>query len=155
MDEGPEMTPFTRRNLLIGLSALGMSACASRRSEARPAGSAEVNRLISHYASVNDVPESLVHRVVARESGYNPGARNGRYYGLMQIMPETASTMGFRGAPSDLLDADTNLRYGVKYLRGAWIVARRNPDKAIHWYSSGYYYEAKRLGLLAATGLRT
>jgi soluble lytic murein transglycosylase-like protein len=63
--------------------------------------------------------------------------------------------MGFRGEPSDLLDADTNLKYGVKYLRGAWLVARGNHDRAVMWYSKGYYYEAKRMGLLEETGLRT
>ncbi|MFM2356455.1 MAG: hypothetical protein RLZZ528_2191 [Pseudomonadota bacterium] len=144
-----------RRALLLGLTAM-LAACAAPRdrSPSGPAGPAEVNRLISKYARLYDVPESLVHRVVKRESGYNPAARNGPYYGLMQILPQTAQTMGFRGNPSDLLDADTNLRYGVKYLRGAWLVSRRNPDKAVMWYSKGYYYEAKRLGLLEETGLR-
>jgi soluble lytic murein transglycosylase-like protein len=144
-----------RRALLLGLTAT-LAACAAPRdrSPSGPTGPAEVNRLISKYARLYDVPESLVHRVVKRESGYNPAARNGPYYGLMQILPQTAQTMGFRGNPSDLLDADTNLRYGVKYLRGAWLVSRRNPDKAVMWYSKGYYYEAKRLGLLEETGLR-
>lgn len=66
----------------------------------RPAGFAELNRLIAKYARVYDVPEDLVHRVVERESGYNPAARNGPYYGLMQILPQTARTMGYRLAQS-------------------------------------------------------
>jgi soluble lytic murein transglycosylase-like protein len=145
----------TRRAALLGLTAL-LAACGAPRgrSQPGPSGPAEVNRLIAKYAHLYDLPESLVHRVVRRESSYNPAARNGPYYGLMQILPQTAQTMGFRGSPSDLLDADTNLRYGVKYLRGAWLVSRRNPDKAVMWYSKGYYYEAKRLGLLEETGLR-
>ncbi|MCB2130128.1 MAG: lytic transglycosylase domain-containing protein [Rhodobacteraceae bacterium] len=135
--------------------ALLPAACAPRRERRRgPAGSAEVNRLIAKYARIYDVPESLVHRVVQRESGYNPAARNGPYYGLMQILPQTAATMGYRGAPEGLLDADTNLRFAVKYLRGAWLVARGNPDDAVMWYARGYYYEAKRMGLLEETGLR-
>ena len=100
-------------------------------------------------------PEKLVHRVVKRESSYNPGARNGPYFGLMQILPATARTMGHRGAPGELLDAETNLKYGVKYLRGAYLVARGNHDRAVSWYSKGYYYEAKRMGLLKETGLRS
>jgi soluble lytic murein transglycosylase-like protein len=109
---------------------------------------------IAHFAAFYDVPESLVHRVVKRESTYNPKARNGPYYGLMQILPETARTMGFRGKPSDLLDAKTNLRYGVKYLRGAWLLSNGSHDQAVKWYSRGYYYEAKRRGMLVETGLR-
>lgn len=149
------MPNTTRRNVLLGLSTSLLAACASRQSAARPAGSAEVNRLIAHYARVYDVPEGLIHRVVRRESGYNPAARNGSYLGLMQISAATAQTMGYGGPPSGLLDADTNLRYGVKYLRGAWLVGRRNQDRAVGWYSKGYYYEAKRLGLLEETGLRS
>jgi soluble lytic murein transglycosylase-like protein len=95
-----------------------------------------------------------VHRVVQRESDYNPKARNGPYYGMMQILPQTATTMGFRGKPEDLLDADTNLKYGVKYLRGAYLVADGDQAEAVGWYARGYYYEAKRKGLLKETGLR-
>ena len=62
--------------------------------------------------------------------------------------------MGFRGQPSDLLDAETNLKYAGKYLRGAYLVANGDPDRAIQWYARGYYYEAKRQGLLVETGLR-
>jgi soluble lytic murein transglycosylase-like protein len=110
--------------------------------------------LIDDYADGYDIPRSLMHRVVKRESNYNPAARNGPYYGLMQIHPQTASTMGFDGPPSGLLDAETNLKYAGKYLRGAWLVADGSEDRAVKWYSSGYYYEAKRKGLLEETGLQ-
>ena len=115
----------------------------------------ELRRLINKYAAEYDVPADLVHRVVIRESRHRPGARNGPYYGLMQILPQTAKTMGYRGSPAGLLYADTNLHYGGRYLRGAYLVADRNPDKAIQWYARGYYYEAKRKGLLEETGLRS
>ena len=88
-----------------------------------------------------------------RESNYNPAARNGPYYGLMQILPQTAGTMGYRGSASGLLDADTNLKYGVKYLRGAWMVSGGNAKRADWLYQTGYYYDAKRQGLLDETGL--
>ena len=110
--------------------------------------------LIRKYAAMYDVPEDLVHRVVIRESRHRPGARNGPYYGLMQILPATARGMGYKGSDSGLLDAETNLKYGVKYLRGAYMVAGGDYDDSVKWYSRGYYYEAKRKGLLKATGLR-
>ena len=72
----------------------------------------------------------------------------------MQILPQTAQTMGYRGAPEGLLDAETNLRYAGRYLRGAWLVADGDEDEAVMWYARGYYYEAKRKGLLEETGLR-
>ena len=111
--------------------------------------------LVRKWAAIHDIPESLLHRQIQRESGYNPAARNGSYYGLLQIMPQTARTMGYRGAPEGLLDAETNLEFGGKYLRGAWLVSGGNQDKAMMWYAKGYYYEAKRLGLLRETGLKT
>ena len=113
-----------------------------------------VDGLISKYASLYDVPESLIRRVVQRESGFNPAARHGPYYGLMQIRHDTARSMGYDGGAAGLLDAETNLRYGVKYLRGAYIVAGYNSDGAVRYYSRGYYYDAKRLGLLEEAGLR-
>ncbi|WP_413694560.1 lytic transglycosylase domain-containing protein [Rhodobacter sp. KR11] len=143
-----------RRLMMIGLVAL--AACGRKREETPQfAGrTPQMDRLVAKYARLYDMPESLIHRVIQRESGYNPGARNGTYYGLMQIDPRTARTMGFRGEASDLLDAEANLKYAGKYLRGAWLVSRRNQDRAVSWYSRGYYYEAKRMGLLEETGLR-
>ncbi len=115
----------------------------------------ELRALILKYAALYDVPVELVQKQIIRESTHRPWVRNGPYYGLMQILPATARSMGFRGQPSDLLDAETNLKYAVKYLRGAWIVSGGDIDAAIMWYARGYYYEAKRLGLLHETGLRS
>jgi hypothetical protein len=120
----------------------------------QPSGPSDINGLISKYAAVYDIPESLIHRVVKRESSYNPRARNGPYWGLMQIRHDTARSMGYKGDAAGLLDADTNLRYAVKYLRGAYIVAGYSEGGAMRKYASGYYYDAKRQGLLKETGLR-
>lgn len=148
---------MSRRALLALSLPLALAACGAPPEpevSRSPQGPDEINRLISRYAQVYDIPESLIHETVRRESGYNPAARNGPYYGLMQILPQTAATMGYRGPPEGLLDAETNLRYAGKYLRGAWLVSRRDQDEAVGWYARGYYYEAKRMGLLEETGLR-
>jgi soluble lytic murein transglycosylase-like protein len=110
--------------------------------------------LISHYSTQYSVPENLVRRVINKESGYNPAARNGPYYGLMQISYATARGMGFSGEASGLLDAETNLRFAVRYLAGAFVTAGGNHDRAMELYASGYYYDAKRQGLLEKAGLR-
>lgn len=119
-----------------------------------PGKVASLDGLISRYSAHYNVPESLVRRVIQRESGYNPGARNGPYLGLMQIRHDTARSMGYSGSASGLLDAETNLKYAVKYLAGAYVVGGRNPDQAVRNYSRGYYYDAKRQGLLEEVGLR-
>ncbi len=114
----------------------------------------ELRRLINKYAAIHEIPVTLLHRVIIRESTHNPAARNGPYYGLMQILPETARTMGYRGSPEGLLDAETNLKYAGRYLRGAWLVSDGDEATAVSWYARGYYYEAKRRGMLVETGLR-
>ena len=113
-----------------------------------------IRQRINFWARHHGVPTALVQRVVIHESQHRPDARNGPYYGLMQIAPQTARTMGYRGPDRGLLNADTNLRYGVRYLRGAWLVAEGDPEQALMWYRRGYYYEARRKGLLKRTGLQ-
>jgi soluble lytic murein transglycosylase-like protein len=150
---------FLTRRAFTCLSLAALAACTkppvTTRADSYSGNTPEMQALIRKYARAYQMPESLIHRVIQRESGYNPRARNGPYYGLMQILPATAHTMGYRGTPSGLLDAETNLRYAGKYLRGAWLVSHGSESKAVMWYAKGYYYEAKRQGLLQETGLRT
>lgn len=138
---------------------LVLAACGSSRETAPtepplyPNETPALRNLINQYADLYDVPRPLVHKVIQRESDYRPRARNGPYYGMMQILPETAGIMGFRGQPNDLLDAETNLTWAVKYLRGAWLVSDGNMDRAVMWYARGYYYEARNRCMLVETGL--
>ena len=115
----------------------------------------DLRKKINYWSDHYEVPRSLVHRLAVRESTHRPTAVNRPYYGLLQILPATARSMGFKGKPQDLLDADTNLEFSVKYLRGAWLLADGSEDTAVKHYSRGYYYEAKRRGMLKETGLRT
>jgi soluble lytic murein transglycosylase-like protein len=113
-------------------------------------GKEALHSRIAHFARLYDIPESLIHRSVRRESNYNPGARNGPYWGLMQIRHDTAKGMGYQGPASGLLDADTNLTYAVPYLANAYKLSGGDESRAIRLYAGGYYYEAKRRGMLGA-----
>ncbi|MBY0352547.1 lytic transglycosylase domain-containing protein [Tabrizicola sp.] len=153
---------LSRRSLVLAPALVLLGACGRRpapdavsQGGLNPGETPEMRALIRKYARVHDIPESLLRRVIKRESNYNPRARNGPYYGLMQILPQTARTMGYQGPPEGLLDVETNLLYAGRYLRGAWLVSGGSQDRAVMWYAKGYYYEAKRLGLLEETGLRT
>ena len=150
--------PLTRRAFASLTLATLLTACGKpgpvSRGQDFAGNTPQMQALIRKYASLYQMPESLIHRVIQRESSYNPRARNGSYYGLMQILPGTAHTMGYTGPASGLLDAETNLKYAGKYLRGAWLVAHGSETKAVMWYAKGYYYEAKRQGMLRETGLR-
>ncbi len=111
-------------------------------------GPTVINALIKKYSKIYEMPEALIHRVVNRESTYNPAAYNNGHYGLMQIKYSTAKSMGYDGPASGLFDAETNLKYAIKYLKGAWLVADNSHDGAVRLYSRGYYYDAKRKGML-------
>jgi soluble lytic murein transglycosylase-like protein len=96
--------------------------------------------------SAAGVPQSLIDRVIRRESGGNPHAVSHGNYGLMQIRLATARAMGYAGSAAGLLDPQTNMTYAVRYLAGAYRAAGGNETRAIALYSRGYYYEAKRQG---------
>lgn len=113
----------------------------------------EIDALIAKYAAIYELPVEFVHAVVKRESTYNPNAQNKGHWGLMQIKHATARGMGYAGSARGLLDPETNLKYAVKYLKGAFLVADGNQRLADRMYQRGYYYDAKRRGLLDETGL--
>ena len=159
---------MARRPILLPIClmlALGLAACtpAPEAEVARAATPAiplhpnetpELRSLINEYAELYDLPRTLLHRVIIRESTHRPWARNGPYYGLMQILPATARSMGFRGQATDLLDAETNLKYAGKYLRGAWMLANGDEARAVQLYARGYWDVAKAAGMLEETGLK-
>jgi soluble lytic murein transglycosylase-like protein len=107
-----------------------------------------LDALIAKHASANGIPESLVRRIIKRESGGRAHVISKGNYGIMQIKPATARGLGYTGTASGLLDADTNMTYAVKYLANAYKVAGGNPDRAVSLYAGGYYYAAKAKGML-------
>jgi soluble lytic murein transglycosylase-like protein len=138
---------------LVPLLLAGCATPPDSQAPAQPIGAEAppdnpLNERISYYARAYDVPEALIHRSILQESGYNPTRHIGPFWGLMQLRLETARSVGYRGSAHGLLDADTNLKYAVAYLSNAYVVAGGNPDRALALYSSGYYYEARRKGLL-------
>jgi soluble lytic murein transglycosylase-like protein len=148
---------FARMRATCGLflAAATLAGCAATPNTDLTTGSIAADKAataldqrIAYYAHAYEVPETLIRRSIQRESGYNPKARNGPYWGLMQIRLDTARGMGYRGTAQGLLDADTNLKYAVAYLANAYVVAGANPDRAIRLYASGYYWEARRKGVL-------
>lgn len=120
-------------------------AKATASSRAARVSNPALDAAIARHAAINGLPAAFVHRVVMRESRYNPHAvGKGGTMGLMQIKHATARGVGYRGSAAGLLDAETNLTYGVKYLAGAYRAAGGNHTRAVALYARGYYHEAKR-----------
>jgi soluble lytic murein transglycosylase-like protein len=106
---------------------------------------ADYEEMVARHARANAVPELLVHRVIVRESRYQPKLLGrGGTIGLMQIKLATARGLGYGGDAEGLRDPETNLAYGVKYLAGAYHAAGGDHARAIHYYAAGYYEAAKR-----------
>jgi soluble lytic murein transglycosylase-like protein len=99
---------------------------------------------IQFHADENRVPVELVHKVIRRESRYQPRViGHGYAMGLMQIKYSTARGMGYSGNAQGLLDADTNLYWGVRYLAAAYRYAGGDPVRADRYYARGFPYRAE------------
>lgn len=143
---------MTPRNFLRGASAaacaLALSACvasqhapapAAPQLAAAPEGSrAELDAKIAYHAAENGVPVDLAQAVIALESGHNPRAMGRGTMGLMQIKPATARGIGYDGPAEALLDPDTNLTWGMRYLGRAHELAHGDLCGTILRYQGGH-----------------
>ncbi|SDW27424.1 Transglycosylase SLT domain-containing protein [Ruegeria halocynthiae] len=156
------MIPFLRRYVLTLLLMAPLAACGGPDNSGAgdtfdpplyPNETSELRASINTWADHYEVPRELVHKLAIRESTHRPWAVNRPYYGLLQILPATARSMGYTGNAEGLLDADANLEFAGKYLRGAWLLSDGDQQRAIFLYAKGYYPEAKARGMLVETGL--
>lgn len=73
----------------------------------------QMEAAIQKYSQAYGVDENLVWAVVRRESGFNPTAVSPKgAMGLMQLMPETATSVGV----TEPFDVEQNIAGGIKYL---------------------------------------
>ena len=120
-------------------SAKGQRVASGPARNGTISGSRELDEMIAKAADANDVPRELAYAVVRVESRYNPKAVGpGGVYGLSQIKPATARSLGFSGSAQDLLDPETNLKYGMKYLSGAWHKGDRDVCATSMKYKGGH-----------------
>jgi hypothetical protein len=95
--------------------------------------------LIKREAEKNGLPPDIADAVAAIESGYDPAAVGGvGEIGLMQVRPETAAMLGFKGDLAELAKPDVNIHYGVTYLGQAWRLANGDLCRALMKYRAGH-----------------
>jgi soluble lytic murein transglycosylase-like protein len=127
-------------------NAAGATLDRPSRHKPNPAPPGTYDALILSHAQANGIPEALIHRVIKRESRYDPAAiGRGGAMGLMQIKPATARSVGYDGPPTGLLDPATNLTYAVRYLAGAFRAANGNTERAYAYFRTGYF-KSRRTG---------
>jgi hypothetical protein len=95
--------------------------------------------LITRQALQEALPPAIADAVAHVESAYNPGAVGGvGEIGLMQIRPTTAAMLGYRGSITGLFEPETNVRYSVAYLAGAWRLANGDLCRTLMKYRAGH-----------------
>lgn len=121
--------------VLLALPAL------SHGSEKREKAYHEVIVEASHQ---HEVDPALIQAIIKAESGYNPRAvsRQGAK-GLMQLMPDTARSLGVR----DIFDPEHNIQGGVKYFRFLLDECGGQVRLALAAYNAGLYNVKKYGGI--------
>jgi hypothetical protein len=85
------------------------------------------------------LPADIADAVVDVESNYDPSTIGAvGEIGLMQIRPETAAMLGFRGSNDELAKPEINIHYGVIYLSKAWRLADGDLCRALMKYRAGH-----------------
>ena len=108
-----------------------------------PSSRAMTRKIIERETAKTDLPADIAEAVVFVESGYNSAVIGSvGEIGLMQVRPETAAMLGFRGSDAELAEPDINIHYGVLYLSQAWRLAGGDICRALMKYRAGHGEEA-------------
>jgi hypothetical protein len=94
----------------------------------------EYDHIIKHYCQLYDIDEELVKLVIKKESEFNPRAvSQSGAIGLMQLMPETARSLGVK----DPYNPRENIKGGVKYLNYLFKVFNEDLELVLAAYHAG------------------
>lgn len=107
--------------------------------DAGPRGRQLYLERLSREAMAQGLPPAVADAVASVESGYDSNARGSAgEVGLMQILPSTAAMLGHTGGVEELLNPETNMRYGVRYLAQAWRLTNGDLCRALMKYRAGH-----------------
>jgi soluble lytic murein transglycosylase-like protein len=90
--------------------------------------------IIDKYARHYELDPSLIHSIIATESGFNSNAVSSKgACGLMQLMPATADRLGVK----DSFDPEQNIRAGVRHFRSLMDMFNNNLALSLAAYNAG------------------
>ena len=99
--------------------------------------------LIFQAAKSYSVPVPLIKAIMRAESNFNPMAKrheanvNDYSYGLMQVRCDTAKWMGYSGECEDLLNPETNIQVGTKFIAYLQRQFTNDTERVIAAYNAG------------------
>jgi hypothetical protein len=129
----------TRADDLTGAVGSDMVEASSAADAERLPARASVRALIEKEIAKSKLPADIAEAVVFVESRYDSTVigRVGEI-GLMQVRPETAAMLGFKGTVTELAKPEINIHYGVTYLAKAWRLAEGDLCRALMKYRAGH-----------------
>ena len=96
--------------------------------------SPDLDEIVERAARENQLDSDFVHAVIRAESRGNARALSKKgAQGLMQLMPQTAASLGVKNS----LDPSENVNAGTKYLRQLLIRYKNDPVRALAAYNAG------------------
>ena len=102
------------------------------------------SEFVTKYSEEFNVPEDLIYATIRVESSFDPEAiSSAGARGLMQMMPSTFEWLtsdehlGEHLTPNKLYDPETNIRYGVYYLKYLYSKFDYDPDLVSAAYNGG------------------
>jgi Transglycosylase SLT domain len=112
---------------------------APRSTSERFPARAAIRAIIEREAASTRLPPDIAEAVVFVESRYDSTVVGGvGEIGVMQVRPETAAMLGFRGTIAELAQLEINIHYGVKYLSRAWRLAGGDLCRTLMKYRAGH-----------------
>jgi len=124
----------------LAVSAQAESAPADTGAESEIGIDSHIKEVAARYG----VPAELVAAVIEAESEFNPRAVSRRgAQGLMQLMPETAATLGV----NDPFDPRANIEAGVRHLRALMDRFGNNLPLVLAAYNAGEVAVIKHRGV--------
>lgn len=125
----------------VTLLSTGVEAASQHiklRHKAARVENSSVIAMIKAQAPSYGVPTWFALRIAKIESGYNPSVRGAAgEYGVFQLKCATARGVGFKGNCSQLLNAATNVKYGLMHLSIAVKTSRGNLKLAASKHNGG------------------
>lgn len=112
---------------------------APRANSERFPARAAIRAVIEREVASTRLPADIAEAVVFVESAYDSAVVGGvGEIGAMQVRPETAAMLGFRGTTAELATPEINIHYGVIYLSRAWRLAGGDLCRTLMKYRAGH-----------------